>query len=81
MAQIDFKKVAKIRQKDKDIVAGYIKEIQCLFPTDNPYYIIATLIKHLCLLYFHYAIPSKLLTDEEQNIFMKLLRDNNKHDF
>lgn len=77
----DLKKVAKIRQKDKDIVNGYIKQIQCLFPADNTYYLIATLIKHLCLLYFHHAIPSKLLTDKEQDIFMKLLRDHNKPDF
>ncbi len=81
MAQVEFKKIANIRQKDKDIVNGFIKEVQTLFPEDNPYYIIADLIKHLCLLYFHHKINSKLLTDEEQTIFMKLLRDNNKFGF
>ena len=81
MAQFNLKRSANIRQKDKDVVNGFMKEVECLFPADNPFYIISDLIKHLCLLYFHHVIKSKLLTDKEQAIFMKLLQDHNKIDF
>ena len=81
MAQTDFKKVKNFRQRDKDIVYGFIKEIQSVFPKDNSYYNIHDLIKHLCLLYFHHIIDSKLLTDIEQETLMKLFRDHNKDDF
>ena len=78
MAQFEFKSLTNVRQKDKDIVNGFVKEVQILFPKNNPYYNIPDLIKHLCLLYFHHVIPSKLLTKEEQSILMKLLRDHKK---
>ena len=81
MAQADFKKVKNFRQRDKDIVYGFIKEIQCLFPKDDSYYNIHDLIKYLCLLYFHHIIDSKLLTDEEQTMLMKLFRDHDKTGF
>lgn len=81
MAQFQFKKAENIRQKDKDIVYGFIRRVQDLFPKDNSYYIVSDLINHLCLLYFHHVIESELLTDDEQTIFMKLLRDNDKLGF
>eukprot|EP01084_Bolivina_argentea_P016231 30381_1 len=50
---VDLKKVKEIKQKQKDIVYGYIKGIQwSLFPTNDPFFNINQLIKDLCLLYF-----------------------------
>ena len=82
-SRMDLRKVKKIRQRDKDIVYGYIKIAQLLFrdAPDNPYYIINQLIQDLCLLYFHLFIESKILSDNEIDSFMKLLRDNDKPEF
>ena len=55
-SNFDFRKVKKIPQKQKDIVYGYIKQMQrILFPNakDNPYFNINQLIQDMCLLYLH----------------------------
>ena len=65
MSAIDFKRVRKIPQKYKDIVHGYIKRVQVIFPEDNPYFTIVELIQDLCLLYFCHMIDSKILTNDE----------------
>ena len=79
--RFDFQKVHKISQRDKDIVYGYIKQIQTIFPwKENSYYIIAQLIQDLCLLFFHTLIDTKILTDNETDLFFDLLIKNNKTD-
>ena len=71
----DFKPIASIDQKYVDIVFGYVRSIQSLFPVDdNPYYVIAQLIKHLCLLYYHNAINSSILSSQEESDFLALLK-------
>ena len=42
-----------IDQRTKDIVFGFIKQVQSLFADDNAYNIIPSLVIHWCLLYFH----------------------------
>ena len=52
----DLRKIKRIPQRQRDIVYGYIKEIQStIFPNsnNNPYFNINQLIKDLCLLYLH----------------------------
>ena len=71
---MDLKRVTNIEQKYVDIVFGFIKQAQLLFPEDNPYYNIADLIKHICLLYFYNAIDSSILTNEEESQFLSLLK-------
>ena len=71
---MDLKRVASIDQKYIDIVFGFINHAQLLFPTNNPYYTIADLIKHLCLLYFYNNINSTILTNEEESQFLFLLK-------
>ena len=41
-------------QANKDIVFGYLRNIQMLIPSDSVYYTIPTLVWHWCLLYFHH---------------------------
>ena len=77
-AVVDLRKVDKIGQKYKDTVFGYISDAQRLFPPDNPYFIIADLIKHLCLLYYYLTFETSILTEQEQEEFFNLLNTNNK---
>ena len=81
MATIEFQKVKKIPQRYKDIVYGWIKEIQSVFPCDNPYFTIVQLIQDLCLLYFSAIIDTKILTDNEQMILYDMVNNqlNNKY--
>ena len=79
MADLHFRKLRKISQREKDIVYGYMKQIQLIFPfKDNPYYIIAQIIQDLCLLYFYTIMNTSILTDDEIDSFLALLRNNNK---
>eukprot|EP01084_Bolivina_argentea_P212787 361624_1 len=41
-----------IDQKSKDIVFGYINRMQTMFPMDNTYYNIPSIIPYLCLNYY-----------------------------
>ena len=75
---MNLKKVSKIQQKYKDIVNGFVKENQSSLPTDNAYYNIVDLIKHMILLYYHNIFESRLLTDNEKDKLIKLLTENNK---
>ena len=46
MADADFKQIKRINQRDKDIVYGYLKQVQLLFLSeDHPYYTIVALSK------------------------------------
>ena len=84
MADFNFNAIKQIRQRDKDIVYGYMKHIQSsLFShfEENPYFTLIQLIQDLCLLYFHQVMDSKILTLNEINTFMKLLKNNNKSQF
>eukprot|EP01084_Bolivina_argentea_P023125 43084_1 len=49
----NFKQLKYITPRNKDIVNGYIKNIQILFPwEENSYFTIPPLINYLCLLYY-----------------------------
>ena len=50
----DFLKQIKfLDQKEKDLVNGYVHESQCLFPKDNHYCIIPSLVVYTILYYFY----------------------------
>ena len=71
------KQVKSISRKEKDIVYGYIKSVQKIFPCDdNPYFIIVQLVQDLCLLYFHKIMDSEILTHIEQMKLFDLINDN-----
>ena len=75
MALFEFQRVKYCEQKDKDIVYGYIKTVQSIFPhTENPYFIIDLLIQNMILLYFHKSMESKILTDNEQYKLFEMLQ-------
>ena len=73
-----FANLKKISQKYKDIINGFVKEVQCLLPDNNAYFNIVDLIKYLILLYYHKIIESKLLIDDEKDKLLNLLTENNK---
>ena len=74
MAHIDFQKVKKITQRNKDIVYGYIKRAGKMFLSEeNPYYTIVQLIQDICLLYYRPMIDTKILTDDEQTQLMEMV--------
>ena len=75
---MDLKRVNKIGQKYKNIIAGFCRRIQISLPQDSVYFNIADLIKHLILLYYYPILKSKILTDEEQEKFIIFLKSNNK---
>ena len=75
---MDLKKAHRIPQKPKDCVYGYIKSAQSLLPTDSAYFYIVDLIKHLILLFYYSTLESEILNDEDQDKFLKLLKDNDK---
>ena len=76
--QMELRKVNKISQRYKNIVFGYTRKIQSVFPRDNPYFIIVDLVQHLILLYYYPAFQSEILTDDEQEIFRNLFIENSK---
>ena len=61
----DFKHVKRVNRRDKNIVYGFMRDIQLIFPENNTYYTLNQLIQDLCLLYFHTIIDSKILTEDE----------------
>ena len=70
----DLKQVKRISQREKDIVYGYIKQIQSIFPYNiNPYYIIVQLIQDLCLLYYRVLIDTQILTNEEKMTLLQMI--------
>ena len=46
--------VKRIDQESKDLIFGYIRNVQELFPADNVYYTIPNLVIHWILLYFYF---------------------------
>ena len=77
MMEADFKRIVKINQKYKDIVNGYIKRVQAVFPSHIQYNI-SDHICHLILLFYYKIFRTNILSDTEQEQFLDLLRDNNK---
>ena len=77
----ELKVVKTIGQKEKDIVYGYIKPIQAMFPPDNPYFTIDQLIQDLCLLYYRTVIDTEILTNTEQTTLIEMINNhtNNKY--
>ena len=76
---MELKRVSKISQRYKDIVFGFIKEIQSEFPKDNPYFNGDNLVKHLILLYYFKIFESSILTEEEHHKFLDFLQENHKN--
>lgn len=75
---MDLKKVSRIPQNYKDIISGYVKEMQNIFPDDNSYYNISGLIVHVILLYYYTFIESNLFTNDEIDELFNLLLSNKK---
>ena len=69
---MDLKRVNRMSQKYKDIVNGFVKEVQDAFPSDISYYNIPSLVTHLILLHFHTFIESHLFTDNEIDELLNL---------
>lgn len=66
MAEFDLKKAQQCNQRDKNVVYGYMRMLQAMFPSEqNSYYIIVKSIQDIILLYFCNLIPSKILTEDE----------------
>ena len=61
---MDLTKAAKFSQKIKDVVNGFVKEVQDQFPGDNPYYNIVDLVKLLIIFYYRQVLESKLLDNK-----------------
>eukprot|EP01084_Bolivina_argentea_P053593 98378_1 len=76
---LDLRKVEKIGLKYKQIVFGYINRAQTLFLSENPYFNIVDLIKHICLLYYYNVFESSILTEKEREDFLELLNKSNKY--
>ena len=81
MTTIAFNRITKSRQRDRDIVSGYIKKVQKLLPTDNSFHVIVQLIQDLCLLYFSIVIDTKILTDSEQSKLIEMVNDHTTNKF
>ena len=75
---MDLKRVNTIPQRYKDIVFGFIKKAQLLFPHDNCYYNIVDLIMHLILLYFYAIFESSILNEEEKDQLLSLFKKYDK---
>ena len=81
LGSADFRNVKSIRQRDKDIVYGYMKRIQLIFPMNNPYYTINQLIQDLCLLYFHAIIDTNILSQSEQIKLIEMVSIQTQYKF
>ena len=74
MAHLDLKKAKKVPQTQKDIVYGYIRNLQSIFPFEQkPYFTIVQLIQDLILLYFHALIETEILTEDEQSTLIDMV--------
>ena len=72
-------KLQNIRQKDKDIVSGFAKQAQLLFPDENAYYNIVELIQILIVVYYSATFDTEILNDDtEQEKFTSFLSENKK---
>ena len=61
---MDFEKVKQVRQRDKDLAFGYIREAQDLLPNDNnPYYNIPEIVRFITVLYVYLAEYFELCGD------------------
>ena len=76
---MDLKRVSKIHPRYTEIINGYTRQVQAMFPDDNSYYNIVDLIKHIILLYYYCLFESKILSDDEQEKFTQFLQQNNKN--
>ena len=62
--RLEFTRIKKIPLVDQHCVAGYIRECQSLFPSDNAYYNISELI-HYTILLFYYDVAFKWETIDD----------------
>ena len=53
MATIDLSVFKNIPQRQKDLIYGYIRKIQAIFPKDNTYYNIPDSVNYICALFYH----------------------------
>ena len=51
---MDFERAGRISQKHKDIVSGYIKQVQSLFPSENSFFNIIIPIQYIIFLYYYW---------------------------
>ena len=65
-------------QTHTDVIQGYIRNVETLFPSDNPYYHIIENIKQKILEYYFERFQSNLLDSNESNKFSNLLIKHNK---
>ena len=73
--------MSELQPSDKNIVFGYINQIQTLLysqNSNNAYFHIIKPLKELCLLYFTFKIDTTILTNNEILNFRKLLQKYNK---
>ena len=74
---LPFEKVRQINQKYTDIVFGYIRRCQLLFPVET-YYQIPTSIQYSILLFFYSFITSKILKNAEIDTLLAMFEEQNK---
>ena len=65
MSTLNFDKLKHIEQSQKDIVYGYIHEVQLLLPNDDSFYNIPSLVIFTCLAYYY---PDEYFTKYNENI-------------
>ena len=53
MAIFDLNLFKEIPQKDKDLMNGFIREIQKLFSKNNVFYMIPESINHICAIFYY----------------------------
>ena len=73
--------MAELKHSDKNVVFGYINQIQILLQSqnrNNPYFHIIKPLKELCLSYFTFKIDTTILTNDEILNFRDLLQRYNK---
>ncbi len=59
MASVETVLTKDLPQKEKDLIDGFIREIQALFPKDTAFYNIPISINHICALFYHLYVFDK----------------------
>ena len=52
-------KLKRLPQKEKDLINGFIREIQATFPENNTYFNIPISINHICALFYNIYVNDK----------------------
>ena len=66
-------------KRNMDIVFGYIRRCQTIFPSNKAYYQIPKSIQYSILIFYYLAIQSKILTDDETDRLLSLFEQQNKY--